>query len=341
MNDGEARPASGRRGEFSRSSRLAFTLIELLVVITVIGILLALLLPAVQAARAAAGSLRCRNNLRQFGIASHHFEQAHGCFPSLGKFAPLDGISWSVHSRLLPFIEADNVNKMIDFNLNYDEQPQVTQQRIDAFLCPAELNDRPYQERPTRLMYPSSYGFCYGTWFVYDPVTGQGGDGAIMVNGSLRPSNVRDGLSATMYAADVKTWTPYYRDGGRPSAVGTPAPGSESEVLGYCSGGQLKANPDLGHTEWVDARALHTGFTTVFPPNTRVMLGDSDIDFVSSREARSNTLPTFAAITARSYHAWHVNVLMMDGSVQSVEDAISVAVWRAMGTRAGTEVVQD
>jgi prepilin-type N-terminal cleavage/methylation domain-containing protein/prepilin-type processing-associated H-X9-DG protein len=322
-------------------TRHAFTLVELLVVIAILAILVALLIPAVQAARTAAANVRCKNNLRQLGIASHNFECANGHFPSLDKFAPIDGVSWSVHSRLLPFIEQDNVNNAVDFNEGYDDQPQITRQRISVFLCPAEINDEGYQERPDRLLYPSSYGFCYGTWFIYDPATGKCGDGAISVNIPLRAAEIIDGLSATLYAADVKTWTPYYRDGGTPDDAATPPPATVDELLAYCTGGQLKANPNLGHTEWVDARALHTGFTTAFTPNTAVPFAEYDIDFVSSREGRSETLKTFAAITARSYHPNSVNALLMDGSVRSVEDGINLAVWRALGTRAGQEIVRE
>jgi prepilin-type processing-associated H-X9-DG protein len=206
-------------------------------------------------------------------------------------------------------------------------------------MCPSERNDRRYQETDTRLMYPSSYAFCYGTWFVYDPNTRRGGDGAIAVNMSLRVIDVTDGLSKTLYAADVKAWTPYYRDGGSPDAMNTPAPASVDELTAYCTGGSLKADPALGHTEWVDARALHTGFTTVFTPNTGVMFQGYDIDFVSSREGRSTTQRTFAAMTSRSYHSGHVNVLLMDGSVAPVANEIDLRVWRALGTRSGGELI--
>jgi prepilin-type N-terminal cleavage/methylation domain-containing protein len=322
-------------------SRRGFTLVELLVVIAIIAILVALLIPAVQAARSAVANVQCKNNLRQLGVASHNFESQHGRFPSLDKFAPIDGVSWSAHSRLLPFLEQDNLDKSIDYNEGYDDQPNVTRQRIAVFMCPVEINARGYQENASRLMYPSSYAFCYGTWFIYDPVTGRCGDGAISVNKSLRVANIRDDLSSTLYAADVKTWTPYYRDGGAPNDLAAPPPGSIADVLAYCSGGQLIANPGLGHTEWVDARALHTGFTTVFTPNTVVMFQGYDIDFVSSREGRSSTQRTFAAITARSFHPHQVNSLLLDGSVRSVEDTINRDVWRALGTRAGDEVIRE
>jgi prepilin-type processing-associated H-X9-DG protein len=95
------------------------------------------------------------------------------------------------------------------------------------------------------------------------------------------------------------------------------------------------------HVEWVDGKVHETGFTTVFPPNTRVAYSSGgttyDVDFVTATEA--NLGDTYAAVTSRSYHSGGVNVLLMDGSVRFVNNAISAATWRALGTRAGGEVV--
>ena len=113
-------------------------------------------------------------------------------------------------------------------------------------------------------------------------------------------------------------------------------------------GGQLKLGPatndNTGHTEWPDGRVHHSGFTTVFPPNTVVPFTANgvvyNIDYNSRQEGNSATLPTYAVVTARSYHSGGiVNVALMDGSVRSVSRDISPAVWRALGTRAGGEVV--
>src|SRR5499427_6896199 len=90
--------------------RRAFTLVELLVVIAIIGVLVALLLPAVQAAREAARRMRCQNNLKQIGIAAHNFHDVNGELPR--AFSPITGLSWQVN--ILPFIEQQSLYNQFD-----------------------------------------------------------------------------------------------------------------------------------------------------------------------------------------------------------------------------------
>jgi hypothetical protein len=111
------------------------------------------------------------------------------------------------------------------------------------------------------------------------------------------------------------------------------------------SGGSVKYGPNTndntGHTEWPDGRVHHSGITTVFTPNTKVIFSsggrDYDIDYNSRQEGTSATQPTYAAITARSYHPGVVNAAMMDASVQTIRQTISLPIWRALGTRHGGE----
>ena len=91
--------------------------------------------------------------------------------------------------------------------------------------------------------------------------------------------------------------------------------------------------------------SLHPG-STVFTPNTRVAYlhrdgRTYDIDYNSQQEGRSATQPTYAAVTARSYHPGRVNILLMDGSAKSTSDAIGLEAWRALGTRAGQDYVSE
>ena len=100
-----------------------------------------------------------------------------------------------------------------------------------------------------------------------------------------------------------------------------------------------------GHTEWPDGRVHHTGVTATMTPNTIVPFTNNagqqvDADFNSWQEGKSGGAgnPTYAMITSRSQHAGLVQVALVDGSVQSVSDAIDLYVWRALATRDGGEV---
>jgi prepilin-type N-terminal cleavage/methylation domain-containing protein len=321
--------------------RHAFTLIELLVVIAIIAVLIGLLVPAVQRVREAAARTQCQNNLKQIGLAVHNYENAMRAFPPGGAYpVGVAGASWSLQARILPYLEQENLQKLIDWNLPYSAQPLVTQQRVAVYLCPMDSGDRP---RPDGAVthYPLSYGINLGSWFIFNPLTAQVGDGAFVINISLHHRSFTDGLSNTVGVAEVKTWTPYLRDGGTPSAPSAPPPATPAAVAPM--GGSFK--PDSGHTEWVDARVHQTGFTTTFPPNTLVPYTNAgvnyDIDFNSRREGTTTNEITYAAVTSRSYHGNIVNALLMDGSVRPISNGIQAAVWKGLGSRAGGEILPD
>ncbi|WP_298866486.1 DUF1559 domain-containing protein [uncultured Gimesia sp.] len=328
-----------------------FTLIELLVVIAIIAILIALLLPAVQQAREAARRSQCKNNLKQIGLALHNYQSAFTAFPPAFCVSPdgaggyTQGGQWSIHARLLPYADGANLFNKIDFTKTYDNQTDlsIAYTRTPFFMCPSEVNDK------TRLTsagapehYPVSYGYNGGTWRVFTNSNLSGGDGAFYPNSKTKPRDFTDGMSNTLCFAEVKAFTAYNRDGDAGTST-TPsvAGGIESLISG---GGSNKGNS--GHTEWVDGRVHQTGFTTTLTPNTKISVPSASGaigagDYTSCREAKSCTSPTYAAVTARSYHIGIVHALLMDGSTRSISENIDLDTYRALSTRSGGEVLGE
>jgi len=329
--------------------RQGFTLVELLVVIAIIGILVGLLLPAVQAAREAARRMSCGNNLKQLGLALHNYESAMRRFPpSANTTGGSANQPWSGQAALLPFLEGDNVYKNIDFSVGYHHPINkanfppngIATVRVPVLLCPSEPEDKPRINASTNQPehYPLNYALSMGQYLVWDPVSKQSGGAAFAPNARFTAASFVDGLSNTIGMSEVKAYNARFHDVPNLPTTGPATP----QQIGSYTGGAWSAVS--GHTEWVCGRAIHCGFTTQFAPQTKVLFTAADgktydIDISGIREGINQVNATQAVITSRSYHTGMVHGLLMDGSVRSLSSNIQLETWRALGTRAGGEVI--
>jgi prepilin-type N-terminal cleavage/methylation domain-containing protein/prepilin-type processing-associated H-X9-DG protein len=206
-----------------------FTLIELLVVISIIAILIALLLPAVQSAREASRRAQCTNNLKQLALAAHNYESANSCFPmgSVLNISTITGNQWigvgnyitshSIFVAMLPQLENATLYNAVNFSVNVHLSPNMTIQRtqINALLCPSDSRawqiDQPndwVSDFPTNLLSVAhtSYAGCTGTWFhmaqgpsslpTQETLSAQD-NGVFYVHSKTRIADVADGTSNT------------------------------------------------------------------------------------------------------------------------------------------------
>jgi prepilin-type N-terminal cleavage/methylation domain-containing protein len=334
---------------YSNTARRAFTLIELLVVIAIIAVLIGLLLPAVQSAREAARRIQCTNNLKQIGIALHNYENVNGALPPcyLEVFAtPTSTTSyykseWSVTARIAPFLELGPIYSSINFTLTYDAAQNLTASEVSIAMlnCPSDPGPTTLADGKGGNEGTISYGNLEGDWYVWW-LPGPQNRSAFSPNFSRRFAQFTDGLSNTMVFGESQIGHSQLRKcSGEGGMTPNSFPDTSQSPALIISMAPSCTESATAHQKWANGKVFFNGVTTALTPNTKVLIpGDTHpYDLVTHDENQGG--PTFAALTADSYHPGGVNCLIGDGSVRFIKDSVNGLAWRALGTIAGGEVI--
>ena len=315
----------------NHKSRRGFTLVELLVVIAIIGILIALLLPAVQAAREAARRTQCTNNLKQIGLAILNFENQYRALPA-GATHKDHGrdAEFSMFLLIQPFLEQGNVHDRYNFYVNSRvyANTHVNRVQIPGYLCPSDDAKGRAWVNPSvgHRTARSNYVACFGTAMqMPDPADAYNlhvidldgkladTDGYFRIQGKRTGRKLReitDGTSHTIMASELLAGRDDSDDG------------SDIDLRG------------LWALTWMGT-SMYSHFHT---PNTSA--GDAiehcvpEIDMPCNLQARADQLMTGDA-AARSQHPGGVMAVSGDGHVRFYSDIINLSVWRALATYAG------
>jgi prepilin-type N-terminal cleavage/methylation domain-containing protein len=343
----------------SSSRPRGFTLVELLVVIAIIGILVALLLPAVQAAREAGRRTQCVNNLKQIGLALQNYHDTNKALP-FGKGPSYAGAPvyarWSTHSLILPFMEQGNVYGAINFqfppatpgmqgatgfmpayNNPGGENGVICRTLVPGFLCPSDIDPAGDGTWPGQ----NNYTGNQGNWLC------DRGD-ATPAQGDISPGELQTGVfyfkSKCNFAAiiDGLSNTVFFSEKLRGS--GTPHPRSDlftmsnQTSLAATYSTCMATNPATATPltskwgwSWVMGENCCTLHNHVSTPNTFSCAG---IPFPGTMTNMS------MQVSVSSNHPSGVNAMMGDGSVHFVTNSIDLNIWRGLGTRNGGEAVQ-
>ncbi|NLF73737.1 MAG: DUF1559 domain-containing protein [Candidatus Anammoximicrobium sp.] len=322
-------PGLGRRAT-------GFTLVELLVVIAIIGILVALLLPAIQAAREAARRSQCSNNLKQLGLGLHNYHDTHAWFPP-GVLAnnlnsgttPPTNMSWM--PMLLPFIEQSALHDQL--------LPYMVTRASSSFPSALMNSVIPCLMCPSDSAGPKT-GILHGEGTPPDGSPPDNNDGFsgnyLLCHGSQLVT--QNNSPATTGAAFGHTMNGmfYYKSRIRMASV---VDGTANTVMGA----EIITVPELttSHRDWrgryYRAEHLSSIFSTYQPPNTTLSDYCRTCQAPALREAPCFASTDLQYLFARSYHPGGVQAVLADASVRFIPNSIDTYVWRALGTREGGE----
>lgn len=308
--------------------RSGFTLVELLVVIAIIGILVALLLPAVQAAREAARRSQCLNNMKQIGLALHNYHDTYRVFP-FGQGGT--GNRYSALALMLPFMEQGNLHSRIDFNLvptaPANDFARLTE--LPLFRCPSDLrNPQPQTGGATNYMANKGAGI------VWQNATGPNAglpnpDGVLYYQSNTRMADIIDGTSNTAaYSERILA------DGSN---------GIVSPIADVFFHPGAPTTPDQAK-QLCDALDI-TNLANQFPLFMGAPWLDGQHTYLHVTGPNSRSCGFFTVLRAvmppSSRHPGGVHVLLCDGSTRFVTNSIDLVTWRAIGTRGNGETIGD
>ncbi len=308
--------------------RPGFTLVELLVVIAIIGILIALLLPAVQAAREAARRSQCTNNLKQLGLAAQNFHDTYKRFPvashEMNFKHPTDSniwagnrSRWSWICSILPYIEQSALyDEFITNHLGQTvpwQTNDLTRAKIQTILCPSDgqASSVVPQDRKFTSYHCNRGDYRLG-WYWHEcrGVFGRGDQQFHTM------ASIRDGTSNTMLISECKTGVVGSRQVGEGFARDWAGSGWDATPPQGCldrvdANGRLTGNLQTGSWycgwRWADSMSIYTQWHPVIGPNGPSCGNDGE---------------HYALITASSYHPGGVNVAFTDGSVHFISETV-------------------
>jgi prepilin-type N-terminal cleavage/methylation domain-containing protein/prepilin-type processing-associated H-X9-DG protein len=325
-----------------RRDRMGFTLVELLVVIAIIGVLVALLLPAVQSAREAARRMQCANKLRQLGLAMHNYESSMTCFPT-GTINPLGDDPNGRNGSGQPGIGAPWICMMLaqleqptlfsNFMKIAGERPEVVDwfgngtynatqignAHLNVMDCPSHPMNKELFKNGTNMedLARGNYAACYGrNGYAQAMGADPGVGGVFATNLRLGGQNITDGLSNTIAFSELK-----YR------------------LMG-------PSGPSLADTRGTWTYGIMGGniFSTLTGPNSASQDGvwgcrDMPSEGMPCVQKGSPYANMWAA--ARSYHPNGVQTCFADGSVRFVTNNVALLVWQSLGSRGGGETLGE
>ncbi len=328
-----------------RKRQAAFTLVELLVVIANIGILMALLLPAVQAAREAARRRQCANNMKQAALALHNYHSTFQRFPGIG---PTSNTAFSVQAQILPYAEQQNLVDLIDFQSPiynggghagpatiHPNNEGAAQHLVPMFRCPSDGQTDLFDLTDCNPALGQAYR---GTNLVVSTGSGRDGnwrisnrtDGLFYYGSATRFADMTDGTSNVVVFSETLLGNGISQNAEQPPArphemVAMQSSNAPNPNLWAITSSPTSWRGYRGYA-WILGKAAATTFSTYSPPNPR----HPDAAWMA-----------FGWFSARSFHPGGVNVGLGDGSVRFVSDTIDLTTWHNLGSIADGQVLGD